>query len=74
MVVSEVKEEASNVRLISPESPAAIAVEGAVAESQDVTKYVPGVCLIVTSSINQPARLILLSEVSLKRTLTLWPA
>ena len=71
--VSDEKDDALNVRVMLPESPAAIA-DGAVAESQDVTTYVPGVCLIATSSINQPARLTLLSEVSLKRILTLCPA
>ena len=71
--VSDEKDDALNVRVMLPESPAAIA-DGAVAESQDVTTYVPGVCLIVTSSINQPARWMLLSEVSLKRILTLCPA
>ena len=48
--VSDEKEDALNVRVMSPESPAAM-TEGAVADSQDVTTYVPGVCLIVTSSI-----------------------
>ena len=56
--VSDEKEDALNVRVMLPESPAAMA-EGAVDDSQDVATYVPGVCLIATSSINQPARLAL---------------